>query len=98
MTPNRLPFVMFAFMALVVVAAIGLLTASWVWFGVALAVHLIGSTIVLRGWAKNARGSEKGDPHSEALERRAHEAVPDDQPRNVETELEALKREPAHRA
>jgi hypothetical protein len=97
MTPNRLPLVMFAFIGLVVVAVIGMLTASWVWFGIALAVHLIGTTIVMTGWARSAQGSEQADPESERLDRHARDAVPGDDPRNVETELEALKREPAQR-
>jgi membrane protein implicated in regulation of membrane protease activity len=92
MTPDRLPLVMFLFLGLVVCAVIGLATASWWWFAVAAAVHLIGSTIVLTGAFRNARAGDAADPESRRLDRKAAEAV-GDRPRNVETELEALKRE-----
>jgi membrane protein implicated in regulation of membrane protease activity len=91
MTPNRLPLLMFLFIGLVVVAVVGMSTGSWLWFGIALAAHLIASTIVLTGAFRSSRTGEESDPHSEGLDRRAGEAV-GDRPRNIETELEALKR------
>jgi hypothetical protein len=94
MTPNKLPLVMFAALAgLVIVVVIGMLTASWLWFAVALAVQLVASYFVLSGSFKAAQSGSRADANSEALERKASDAVADDEPRNVETELEALKRE-----
>ena len=92
MNPDRLPLLMFALVGLVVVAVVGMATGSWVWFGVALAVHLVASFFVISGSFKSARTGSETDRESEALDRRAGEAV-GDRPRNVETELEALKRE-----
>jgi hypothetical protein len=92
MNPDRLPLIIFALIGLVVVAVIGLATGSWIWFGVALAVHLIASAVVISGSFKSAQTGEESDPRSERLDRMADNAVGDG-PRNVETELEALKRE-----
>jgi hypothetical protein len=92
MTPDRLPFLLFALMGLVLVAVIGIATGSWAWFAIALAVHLIASSFVISGSIKTARTGRAADPRSEALDRRARAAV-GNRPRNVETELEALKRE-----
>jgi hypothetical protein len=85
---------MFAALAgLVIVVVIGMVTGSWLWFAVALAVHLIASFFVISGSIKSAQTGTMADRDSEALERKAGEAVDDDEPRNVQTELEALKRE-----
>lgn len=92
MRPDRLPLLMFVFAGLVVCAVIGLATGSWVWFAIALAVHLIGTAIVLTGAFRSAQAGSEADEVSEQLDRRADDAV-GDRPRNVETELEALKRE-----
>lgn len=92
MNPDRLPLIMFAFAGLVIVAVVGMSTGSWLWFGVALAAHLIASAIVLTGAFRSAQTGEESDPVSEALERKAGEAVGDG-PRNIQTELEALKRQ-----
>jgi membrane protein implicated in regulation of membrane protease activity len=92
MTPNKLPFLMFAFIGLVVVVVIGMSTGSWVWFGIALAVHLIASAIVLTGAFRAARTGGEADPRSERLEQRAQDAVGNRRV-SLEDELEALKRE-----
>jgi hypothetical protein len=92
MTPDRLPLLLLALMGLVIVAVIGIATGSWAWFAIALAVHLIASFLVISGSIKIARSGPEPDPRSQALDRRARAAV-GDRPRNVETELEALKRE-----
>lgn len=94
MDPNRLPFVMFVLMGLVIVAIIGLATGSWVWFAVALAVHLVGSAIVIGGSVRGAQAGSEADAKSQRLDRMADDAV-GDRPRTIENELEALKREPA---
>ena len=96
MNPDRLPLVMFLFLGLVVCAVIGMLTVSWVWFAVGIVVLLIGSAVVLTSVARTARRGPATDPESERLDRVAGEAVGDG-PRNVETELEALKHEPSSR-
>jgi hypothetical protein len=88
---------MFAFVGLVVCAVIGMATGSWIWFGVALAAHLIASAIVISSSVKSAQTGTEADPESERLDRIAGDAVADDRPRNVESELEALKREPSAR-
>jgi len=83
---------MFALVGLVVVAVIGIATGSWVWFGVALTVHIIASAIVLTGAFRSARAGDEADPRSQRLDREAGEVV-GESPRNVETELEALKQQ-----
>jgi hypothetical protein len=92
MNPDRLPLLMFVFIGLVIVAVIGMATGSWIWFGVALAAHLIASGIVLTGAFRSAQTGDEADAHSADLDRRADDAV-GERPRNVETELEALKRQ-----
>src|SRR4051812_4421468 len=94
MTPNRLPILMFVVMGLVVVALIGVLAASWVWFAVATAIYGVGTGVFLLGWGKNARGSQQADPESQKLDRWADEAA-GDRPRAPEAEVEALKRGPS---
>jgi membrane protein implicated in regulation of membrane protease activity len=92
MDPDRLPLVMFLLVGLVVVAVIGLATGSWLWFGVALAVHVIASAIVIPGAVRSAQTGTEADERSQALDREAGQAVRGE-PRTVESELEALKRE-----
>src|SRR3954454_1384819 len=96
MTPNKLPFLMFAFIGLVVVVIIGMSTGSWVWFGIALAVHLIASAIVLTGAFRSSRTGSESDEKSERLTRAGQEAAGSERP-SLEDELEALKREPSRR-
>jgi hypothetical protein len=96
MNPDRLPLLMFVLAGLVIVAVVGMSTGSWVWFGIALAVHLIASFFVISGSIKSARTGTDADDRSAALDRKAGEAV-GNRPRNVETEVEALKREPSSR-
>lgn len=97
MNPNRLPLLMFVLAGLVVIAVIGMSTGSWVFFGVALAMHAIASFFVVRGAVRGAQTGSESNAESERLDDLAGEAVPDGQPRYVETEIEALKREPARR-
>jgi hypothetical protein len=96
MTPNRLPLVMLVLAGLVIVAVIGMATGSWVWFGIALAVHLVASFFVISGSIRSAQYGTEADPESRELERKARDAAGDG-PRGQEAELEALKREPASR-
>lgn len=88
---------MFAAVGLVVVIVAGMATGSWVVFGIALAAHLIASAIVLKGAFKGVGEGGQADRRSEQLDERAGDAVGDG-PRNVESEIEALKREPASRS
>jgi membrane protein implicated in regulation of membrane protease activity len=93
MTPNRFPLVIFGLGALVVVVAvISLRTGSLVWLGIAVAALLTATVIVVWGSVRTTQTGDETDPRSEELDRRAQDAV-GDRPRNVETELEALKRE-----
>jgi hypothetical protein len=92
MNPDRLPLLMFLFIGLVIVAVVGMSTGSWLWFGVALAAHLIASAIVLTGAFRSAQTGDEADAHAQDLDHRADDAVGEG-PRNVETELEALKRQ-----
>ena len=87
-----MPTLLFVFGGLVVVAVVGMATGSWLWFGIALAVHAIASAIVIPGAFRAVRSGSEADRHSQALDRRAGEAV-GDRPRNIENELEALKGE-----
>jgi hypothetical protein len=96
MTPNRLPLVMLVLAGLVIVAVIGMATGSWVWFGVALAVHLVASFFVISGSIRSAQFGTEADSESRELERKAHEAAGGER-RGEQAELEALKREPASR-
>src|SRR3954454_16480515 len=97
MNPDRLPLLMFVLAGLVIVAVVGMATGSWIWFGVALAAHLVASFFVISGSIKSAQTGTQADAESEALERKAGDAVGRG-PRNVETELEALKHEPSSRS
>jgi hypothetical protein len=92
MNPDRLPLLLFVLAGLVIVAVIGMATGSWVWFGVALAAHLVASFFVISGSIRSAEAGSEADARSQQLERRAAEAV-GDRPRTIENELEALKRE-----
>lgn len=92
MTPNRLPLLMFALAGLVVVAVIGMATGSWVFFAIALAVHALGTFVVVSGAFRSAQTGSEADARSDRLDRQAGEAVGGG-PRNVETELEALKQQ-----
>jgi membrane protein implicated in regulation of membrane protease activity len=92
MNLDRLPLLMFALLGLVIAAVIGMATGSWVWFGVAFAVHLVASFFVISSSIRTAQRGEESDPRSQRLDRMAGDAV-GDRPRNVETELEGLKRE-----
>jgi hypothetical protein len=96
MTPNRLPLLMLLLAGLVIVAIVGMATGSWVWFGIALAVHLVGSFFVIKGSVRSAQYGTEADPESEELDRKAHEAGGGGR-RDEQAELEALKREPASR-
>jgi membrane protein implicated in regulation of membrane protease activity len=89
-----MPILAFLFGGLVIVAIVGMATGSWLWFGIALAVHTIASAIVIPSAFRTAQSGTEADRRSQALERRAGEAVGAG-PRNVETELEALKRKRA---
>jgi len=80
---------------LVIVAVIGMATGSWVWFGIALAIHLVASFFVISGSIRSAQYGTEADPESRELERKAREAG--DGRRGEQAELEALKREPASR-
>lgn len=95
MNANRLPLLMFVLVGLVVAAVVGMSSGSWVWFGVALAAHFVATVIVISGAVKSAREGSESNRESDRLDQLAADAVPDGQPRNVETEIEALKREPA---
>lgn len=97
MTRDRLPLVMFFGIALLVVVIAGLATGSWWVFGIALAVHLIMSAIVFTNSARTAGRGDLHGPESQRLDREAASAVPSGRQRTLESELEALKREPAHR-
>jgi membrane protein implicated in regulation of membrane protease activity len=88
--PNGMPFLMLALLGLVIVVLIGLATGSWLWFGIALAVHLIASAIVLTGWARTAESGGAADRESEQLEEVGRRAAGTERPDPV-TELEALK-------
>ena len=94
---DRLPILMFLGVALVVVVVAGLATSSWWVFGIALAVHLITSAIVLTSSARTAGRGSLESPESERLATMARNAVPEGRPDTLENELEALKREPARR-
>src|SRR5436190_23314347 len=96
MNPDRLPLLMFALVGLVVVAVIGMATGSWVWFGIALAVHLVASFFVISGSIRSAQFGTEADSESRELERKAHEAAGGER-RGEQAELEALKRERASR-
>src|SRR6059058_101162 len=96
MNPDRLPLLMFIFVGLVVVVIVGMSTGSWTWFGIALAVHLIGSAIVLTGAFRSSRAGNESDDKSERLTRAAKDAAGNDRA-TLEDELEALKHEPARR-
>lgn len=96
MTPNRLPLVMFAATGLVIAAIVGFATESWIVFFIAVAIHAIASVVVIGGSLKATTTGPETDPHSEQLERKA-DAATGDGPRNVETELEALKNQPPSR-
>lgn len=94
MNPDRLPFLLFGLMGLVVVAVIGITTGSWGWFAVALVVHLVASSFVIWKSMRTTQTGTESDRRSRELDRRARAAVARyDEPRNVETELEALKRQ-----
>ena len=92
MNPDRLPLVMLALGGLVVVLIVGLATGSWVWFAVALLVHLVASAIVIWGSVRSARTGTEADSRSEELEEIAAQATRG-RKRTIESELEALKRE-----
>ena len=96
MTPNRLPLVMFVLAGLVIVAIVGMASGSWVWFGIALAVHLVASFFVISGSIRSAQYGTEADPESRKLERKAHAAAGGER-RGEQAELEALKREPTSR-
>src|SRR4051794_8853739 len=96
MNPDRLPLLMFAFVGLVIVAVIGMSSGSWVWFFMALAVHLIASFFVFRHAIGSAQTGGEADKKSERLNRIAGDAVGKEQP-GVNEELEALKHQPAQR-
>lgn len=84
---------MFALAGLVVCAVIGMATGSWAWFGIALAVHLIGSAIVITNAVRSAQRGSEADESSEQLDEIAARAGGPG-PRNQQAELEALKRSP----
>ena len=89
---------MFGFIGLVIVAVVGLLTASWVWFAIALMIHATGTTIVLRSTARATQTGTESDAESDRLARAAKRAAGRERA-SLEDELEALKHEaPSHPA
>src|SRR3954451_22832413 len=96
MNPDQIPLLLFIFVGLVFVVIICMSSGSWAWFGAALAVHLIASSIVLTGAFRSARTGNESDEKSERLTRAGKEAAGNKRA-TLEDELEALKREPARR-
>jgi hypothetical protein len=87
---------MFVLAGLVIVAIVGMASGSWVWFGIALAVHLVASFFVISGSIRSAQYGTEADAESRDLEQKAHAAAGGER-RGEQAELEALKREPASR-
>jgi hypothetical protein len=94
--PHVFPLIIFLLIGLVVVAVIGMSTGSWVAFGIALGVHLVGTAIVVTGQMRRATLGTEADESSKRLATAGRDAAGTENPNHVE-ELEALTHEEPHR-